>query len=180
MIKKGGEYFYAEIESRNIKTSQGTVRTTVIRDVSEREQYIKALKESEENFRTLIENLPYEIYIHDLEGNIKFTNQTASVNTGFSIDEIISMTVYDLDPEADTRSDKKEFWEKLHNNETHSFTSNHLRKDGSVYPVDIIISKMISNKEVVIIAVIIDITERKEQEKENFMNSLPRLRSLNQ
>ncbi len=180
MFKKNGDYFYAEIESRNIRTTAGVSRATAVRDVTDRQLTEEKLMRSEDNFRLLIENLPDEVFVHDLEGNIIFANRIASINTGYSKEELALLTVYDLDPESEEREDKVKYWKKISYNEIHQFPSNHLRKDSSVYPVEVLLSKMNRGKDDFIIAVVRDLTENQEYERERteLRNQLEQSRKL--
>ena len=85
------------------------------------------------------------------------------------MDELTSLSIYDLDPEAETREDKVIFWKSLDYSKTQLISARHRRKDGSVYPVDVLISIMNIYDEDLIIAVSRDMTERVEKEKEKSM-----------
>lgn len=64
----------------------------VCRDISARKRAEEALRESEEKFRSLVENAPDFIAIVDSGGKILFINRTAP---GFTIDEVIGTSVLD-------------------------------------------------------------------------------------
>lgn len=76
--RKDGEYFIAEIESRNFKYQNEIRRVTAIRDVTEKYKAELELKASEEKHRNLLENLQIAIVVYDAEGKIRFLNQRAS------------------------------------------------------------------------------------------------------
>ena len=61
----------------------------VIRDITERKQAEQKLKESEELFRNLIENITDVFYIVDNQGKLKYCSPNFYTFTGFSPEEIL-------------------------------------------------------------------------------------------
>jgi diguanylate cyclase (GGDEF)-like protein/PAS domain S-box-containing protein len=57
---------------------------------------LEALRESEERYRTLVENANDMVYTHDLGGRITSINRAAELLTGYSADEALRMTMDDL------------------------------------------------------------------------------------
>jgi PAS domain S-box-containing protein len=62
----------------------------VVRDVTERKQAERALKESEEKFRVIFENAPIGIYLTDTEDRILAVNDALCAVTGYARDEILN------------------------------------------------------------------------------------------
>ncbi|MEF8942141.1 MAG: PAS domain S-box protein [Desulfohalobiaceae bacterium] len=75
-------------------------------EITQRKQTEEALRESEERFKTVLENLPGGIFAHDLDGRILMVNAQAGKNTGYSREELLRMTVWDIDPYAAPRVDQ--------------------------------------------------------------------------
>ncbi len=127
------------------------------------------LKESENKFRTLFDNVGDSIIIVDLDSNILEVNKTACKHLGYSKDELLKMTPMDLvTPEYAVLilSRIKELTQKG----SAFYESITVSKDGEIRPVEIS-SKIINYKnEKAVLSVIRDITERnraKEKLKES-------------
>ncbi len=134
-------------------------------DVTEKKRAEADLRESEERFRTLIENLPAGTFLHDLDGTFRMVNAAACKNTGYSRDELLGMSVAHIDPESFSRDDRKGLWKRLRTGESATFESTHVRKDGSRYPAELHLNGIVLDGEPVILPVAFDITERRQAEK---------------
>jgi len=135
-------------------------------DITERKQAEEALHESEQRFRILLKRLPAGVFAHDLEGRILFVNDMACKTTGYAKEELLNMTVSDIDPESITRKDNISFWPRLRHGESTVFESRHVRKDGSWYPVEIHLNAVELQGRPVILPIVLDITERRHLEKQ--------------
>ncbi|MFP4572803.1 MAG: PAS domain S-box protein [Desulfobacterales bacterium] len=135
-------------------------------DITESKKIENALRESEERFRTVLENLPGEIFVHDLSGQILIVNDQACKNTGYSRDELLQMSVWEIDPCAASRKDQERLWHQLEIGQSATIESIHIRKDNTQYPVEIHLTGTILDGQSAILPVAFDITERKQAETE--------------
>lgn len=136
-------------------------------NISERVKATKALQESENRYRSLIEQASEMFYLHDIQGNIVEVNRAAERHMGYTRKDLLNLTVKDLDPEASRFDYFEKYWKKLKvSDPTLNVETKHRRKDGSIFPIEISLSKVrIANSEY-IFALARDITERKRQQKE--------------
>jgi len=125
----------------------------------------KELKESEEALTLVIENIPFAVFAHNLDGEFILVNKTSTEFTGYTKKELLKMRVSDLDHKSITRDDRKNIWENLQYGGHQQVFSSHYRKDGSQYPIEVHITAISLRNEPVIIGIVQDITERKQVEE---------------
>ena len=119
------------------------------------------LLENENRLKTILENLPGDVIVHDVEGKILLANDEACRVKGYPEDDLLNMSVQDLDPDTITRNDQSNVWEKLKPSEPVSFESVSVRKDGSEYISEVHLNAAELGGKPVVIAVSFDISEHK-------------------
>jgi PAS domain S-box-containing protein len=83
-----------------------TERTAALQqEVVERQQAESALRESEQRFRNILNNVPIGVVYTDLRGNVLQTNPRFCELTGYSADELIGMPSLDFTHPDDIRQD---------------------------------------------------------------------------
>jgi two-component system, cell cycle sensor histidine kinase and response regulator CckA len=165
---KDGSTRWLETMAKGIRDDKGLLTGFhgVSRDITDRKQAEKALRESEQRFKTIIQNLPGAVFAHDLEGRLLLVNKTASTYTGYSEQELLAMTVPDIDSGSFTKDDRHQLWHDLNIGESKTIQSIHTRKDGSKYPVEIHLNAISLDNQPVILPIVFDITERERAEAE--------------
>lgn len=136
-----------------------------VRDISRRKNAIAALESSEKSLRIIIENLPHAVFAHNLDGKIMIVNKVSEHNTGFTREELLKMTVSDIDPLSNSREDRERLWKQLNQETFFQLESIHKHKDGTEFPVEITISAIELKGEQVMLAIVQNITERKRSEE---------------
>ncbi len=163
--RKDGTRFWTEV-ALSRSTISGEERTlAVVRDITERKEVDQARKESEERFQMLIEHAADSLVLHDEKGCILNVNQRACETLGYDRLELIGMTIDQFDdrlpPEA-----LQEYWRQMPIGKSSSIITEHVKKDGERFPVEVNIVKFESIGAEFYLALARDITERKAAETE--------------
>ncbi|MCK5697088.1 MAG: PAS domain S-box protein, partial [Gammaproteobacteria bacterium] len=130
-------------------------------DISERKEFERQISRAHH----LIEQSLNEIYLFDVSTFYFIdANRSAQNNLGYSMEELLTLTPYDIKPELS----KEEFLTLIKplqdgTQDKLIFTSIHQRKDGSQYPVEVHLQLCIDEQSVYI-AMIHDITQRLQKE----------------
>jgi two-component system cell cycle sensor histidine kinase/response regulator CckA len=134
-------------------------------DIAERKLAEEKLCLSEKRYRAIMNQMPAAIFISDMNGNLIDANRQACDSLGYSQDELLRLSVADVDPMFSVENHPRNVWDKLPSPANITIESKHKRKDGSVYPVEIHIGKIDLDGEDAILGIARDITERKLAEE---------------
>jgi PAS domain S-box-containing protein len=119
---------------------------------------------SEEKFRKLFDSATDAIFILDEQGNFIDLNRTSHERLGYTREEMLSRNVSEIDP-PEFASRVPERLKELREKGCLVFESAHVRKDGSVMPVEINARIMDYGGERAVVSFIRDITVRKAAEE---------------
>jgi PAS domain S-box-containing protein len=128
-LRSDGTEFPVEVRSRTIRQDGRALRMTAIRDITERFAGEEALRQSEERFRLIVENMPILLDAFDDNGNIIVWNKACEEVTGYSAAEIIGnpRAMELLYPNSDYRA---YLWEVSTNPESTETTFDLVCKNG--------------------------------------------------
>ncbi len=118
------------------------------------------LMESEERFRTIFDQSPDAYEVVDRNGQFVEVNSTTMRQLGYSREEMLKMSIFDIDPEI-THAQFEQLQSRISSTTSLRFESVHRRRDGSTFPVELSISSIYLNGIKNYITDIRDITERK-------------------
>ncbi|HTY24588.1 MAG TPA: PAS domain S-box protein [Desulfomonilaceae bacterium] len=87
--RKDGSSFDVETNARAVTLGTGRGIQVWVRDITERKRAEAALRESEEKYRTIVENIEEAYYEVDLAGNFTFLNDATAKTLGFKKEKIL-------------------------------------------------------------------------------------------
>lgn len=159
--KKDGTLFWNDlyimpiINSKNVVTNFIGIQNDITK--------LKKAESERNHFANIIHESLNEIYVFDAK-TLKFLNVNygAQKNIGYGLEELQTMTPLDVKlngNEADFRKTINVLFET--NTEKLEFEAVHTRKDGSTYPVEVHLQLNSLGEKDVFVAIILDVTERK-------------------
>jgi PAS domain S-box-containing protein len=167
--RKDGSEFPIEIMLSPLKSAEGILVTAAIRDISVRKSAERHLAQMEGRYRGLLEAAPDAMLVVNQAGEIVLLNVQAEKQFGYRRDELLGQKVKNLIPEG--------FAERLIADSTRSAaealaqqigTGIELigrRKNGSDFPIELMLSPLESTEGILVTAAIRDISARKGAEK---------------
>jgi len=134
--------------------------------VADRQKVDSQLQESEARFRTLVEQAADAFFLHNLEGELLDVNQRACDSLGYTREELLSMSVTDIDAVSVNKNYKMGIWKNMQPDSPVTVEGVHRCKDGTSFPVEVRIGMLITDNDKCILALARDISDRKKHEEE--------------
>ena len=167
--RKDRSKFPIEIMLSPLESAEGTLITAAIRDITVRKEAEKRVVQMEGRYRGLLEAAPDAMVVVNQGGEIVLLNVQAEKQFGYRRDELVGQKVKNIIPEG--------FAERLIADGTRTAAEalaqqigtgielSGRRKNGSEFPIEIMLSPLESTEGILVTAAIRDITVRKEAEK---------------
>jgi PAS domain S-box-containing protein len=180
--RKDGSEFPIEIMLSPLESAEGILVTAAIRDISVRRAAEKHLVQMENRYRGLLEAAPDAMVVVNQDGEIVLLNAQAEKQFGYRRDELLEQKVTNIIPEG--------FAERLIADGTRTAAEalaqqigmgielSGRRKDGSEFPIEIMLSPLESAEGILVTAAIRDITARKKS-AEHLVKTVAELKSSN-
>lgn len=145
-----------------------------------REQNIKALRDSEEKYRTLLENLPQLIFLKDKRSVYVSVNKNFCRSMGIKPEQIIGKTDFDFFPRELARKYRKDDREIIRTAKTKEIVEDYIEK-GKRRIVQTVKTPVLGDdgKPIGVLGIFWDITERRQTE-EALQHSGERYRMISQ
>lgn len=131
-------------------------------DITARRRAEEELRASERRFRALVEEASDAFFLHDAGGRFLAVNHQACKSLGYTRDELLRMTVFDVEQDLDMPS-ARELWNPDETPAT--FYGHHRRKDGTSFPIEARISCFRFSEQNLYLVLVRDITVRRREEE---------------
>ncbi len=154
------------VSDRTAELSQAVAQLE--QEIGDRKEAEAALQVSEQNLRTIFNNVYDAIFIHDLEGNILDVNNRMLEMYGVSPEQATQLSIKNDYSSGDNPIEQMgELWERVLAGETPRVEWKARRpNDGSTFDAEIALSRIHLNGNLSIIANVRDISDRKQAEAE--------------
>jgi PAS domain S-box-containing protein len=163
-VRKDGKRIDISVTVSPLKDGRGKVTgaSKIARDITERKQAETSLK----LVRTLIDQSSDGFEVIDPEtGRFLDVNGTTCKRLGYKRDELLSMSVPDVETVAVDFSSWHKVVEEIHQSDLKIIEGRHRRKDGSTFPVEVSV-RYVKLERDYLVASVRDITEREKTEQQ--------------
>ena len=161
MHRKDGAPLEVSISLSTLRDQDGEFEgfIAIHRDIGAQKRTEQALRESEERFRSLVEQAADAVFVHGLDGRFVDVNQQACDTLGYSREELLKLSVGEIDVNFNDEMLER-MWKTVEDGKTLTIEGMHRRKNGETFPVEIRLGLIQSGGHRRILALARDITER--------------------
>jgi len=141
--------------------------TSLAQDITEQITIASNLAASEERYRSVVESAADGIIIHDNHGQIIDVNDACCTSTGYARDELMTMTVADIETNASNEGLER-LWQQAEEGSVQlplTVNGEQTRKNGTKFPVEVRLGKLSINDQKLFIAIVRDVTKRNLAER---------------
>ena len=165
ILRKDGQRRFVSARISDVQHKDTRYAFIVLTDLTELKAQEAALKQSEQRFRAMAENIQDGIIIVE-KGNVVFANHRIAIITGYSHEELIKMKSSDLvSPEDRDRIEKTVMNIRPDSEEPEGLTIRIKQKDGSLRYILSRVSAAMHDETVTTYITMTDITESTDREQ---------------
>jgi PAS domain S-box-containing protein/putative nucleotidyltransferase with HDIG domain len=167
IAKKNGEPLPVEVTSAITSWFGRPAALNIIRDVSERKKLEAAIqgKKAIENFKHLADSIVDGFGVAAKEGRFVYVNDQLAIMTGYTINELGSMTLENLFPAKERKLIRARHAKRIKgDNPPQVYETAITRKNGEIVPIEVTVAKTVWHGQPAVFGILRDITERKKNE----------------
>ncbi|MBE3144395.1 MAG: PAS domain S-box protein, partial [Planctomycetes bacterium] len=165
-IRKDETVFFADIKILAVILDQKMCHLVFCTDTTERKYAEEALRESEARYKAIFETAREGILATYIEARrFKYANPAFCKMFGYTVEELTRMTVNDIHPKEHLAEVCRDFEAKLRGEKELSRNIPCLRKDGTIFYVDISTTHVVIDNTSCIVGFFTDTTESKHAEE---------------
>ena len=135
-LHKNGDLIPVEISAKKYILDDRTYYYGIARDITNRKKAEDTLKESEKYHKAIIHTTADGFWILNKTGKFLDVNEAYCKMSGYTEEEILSMSINDVDEIEDVEMTKSRI-RRIIENGSEIFPTIHRRKDGSTFPVEV-------------------------------------------
>ncbi|MCZ7662364.1 MAG: PAS domain S-box protein [Thermoleophilia bacterium] len=157
---KSGELFPVEVTTNLVEYKGKKYSFAFARDISDRVRMEESLRLTQFS----MDNSADYIFWISPESNIVYVSQAMCRRLGYSREELLSMTVYDVDPDVPKPWARR--WREIKDRVSLTFETSHKTKAGEIFPAEVTVNYVEFNGQEYDFVSARDITDRKRTEEE--------------
>ena len=128
-------------------------------DITKEKQKEELILEIKERLQLYLDNAGDAIFVFEFSGNIVDVNNQACKSVGYSRDELLSMSILDLDKDFDLQT-AQQAWSCTESKKQFTLTGTHQTKDGNLFPVAVNFGCFEKSGNKYFLGIVRDISER--------------------
>ena len=165
--KKGNKHVM-DFSTYPIKEGKKVISILIIaNDITKEYKAKQALIESEQKFKDLSECANDGIAIYTFEGKVAYSNKQTELITGYKASELENMKLHEIMGSSEAEKLQERFEKRIKGLSVPSLYETYIfRKDKSKIPIEVTVGKTIWENKPAVIAIVRDISERKEMQDE--------------
>jgi two-component system cell cycle sensor histidine kinase/response regulator CckA len=154
-LTRDGRQLHVEIHARPFEFRGTAAVIALVRDITERKHAERALRLT----RFALEHASDPCYWITSDARLKYVNDAACRALGYTREELLQMSVHDMDPDI-VKTDWDARWKDFSKTNSVTFETRHRTKDGRVFPVEVQCNYLEFEGDRLLCAYVRDITAR--------------------
>ncbi len=161
-LRSNGEEFPIEAAISHIAVEKRKYYTVILRDIAEREQAVRLVRQSEERYRRLIAISPYAIFVNRGDRIIFANDQAIKLVVAVKADEILGKSLLDLFHPDCHAAIRERIHELLEGSaQVPMLEEKIMSLDGRVVEVEVSVARFVDEEGPAILTMLRDVSERK-------------------